>query len=71
MYRMTYYMGTEKRQKFIPMPMCVFFVVFKEYYYGNQTSIDRKCSTHREIRNLHKILVRKLQEQNLGLSILG
>jgi len=64
-------MGTEKQQKFIPLPMCAFFVVFKEYYYGNQISIDRKCNTFREIRNLHKIVVRKLQGQTVGLNILG
>ena len=68
---MTYCMDTEKRQKFIPLPMCVFFVVFKEYYDGNKSSMDRKCSTRTEIRNLHKILIRKFQGQTLGLNILG
>ena len=30
--------------------------------------MDRKCSTRKEIRNLHKILFRKLQGQTPGLN---
>jgi len=64
-------MGIEKRQKSIPLTTCVFFVVFNECYYGNQISTDRKCTTFTEIRNLYKILIRKLQGQTLCLNILG